>query len=298
MSIIVGHMSLSRTSARFVFLGAALVVCAVSIFFVSSGFGRERKLRVVFFAVGQGDSIFIESPSGTQVLVDGGPDSSVLRGLSHELGFFDRSIDMVLATHEDKDHVGGLPEVFRRYRVGMLVRTENQGESTAAHLIDTLPTLQGSHTVYARRGQKFDLGDGVALTILFPDRDPTGWESNTSSIVARLTYGDLEFLLTGDSPQGIEKYLVGLDSTVLSSDVLKLGHHGSRTSSSHEFLSAVHPTYAIVSAGKHNRYGHPHKEAIDSAQAEGATVLNTATEGSIAFETDGVTLERATGWWR
>lgn len=280
-----------RVSARLLILGVLGSICTLCFVVLFVQQTDTNNLRVVFFDVGQGDAIFIESPSGKQMLVDGGPDSSVLRALSRELGFFDRNIDVVLATHEDKDHVGGLPEVFRRYHVGMLVRTENQGESMAAHTIDTLSVSEGSVIEYARRDMRIDLGGGVFLTILFPDRDPSLLESNTASIVARLTYGDTDFLLTGDSPQSIEQYLVS-SNIDLASDVLKVGHHGSRTSSSWVFLEAVRPQYAIVSAGFQNRYGHPHKEVVDALSAIGATLLNTAEEGSITFESDGVVVTR------
>ncbi len=249
-------------------------------------------LHVSFFDVGQGDAILIESPNGTTVLVDAGPDASVLRELSSRLGFFDRSIDAVLLTHEDRDHVGGMPEVFARYDVGAFIRTENQGASKEADQVDERAAMEGSRIVYARRSMIFDLGDGVALQILFPVTDPTDLESNTSSIVARLVYGESEFLLTGDSPESIEHYLVATNPSLLSSDVLKAGHHGSRTSTSQEFVEAVDPQYAIISAGKDNRYGHPHAEVLRALDAHGVEVLSTAEEGTITFASDGHNLWR------
>ncbi len=276
-------------------LAILFTVALVAIFTLTLSFYRapaSEKLRVVFFDIGQGDAIFIESPTGAQVLVDAGPGRRVVRRLSRELGFWDRTIDMVVMTHEDADHAGGMSEVFRRYEVGTFVRTENQGESFVADAVDNFQVTEGSEIINARRGMAFDLGGGTLLTVLFPNHDPTMLDSNTSSIVARLTYGETEFLLTGDSPTNIEEYLVSLDPSVLKSDVLKLGHHGSRTSSSAVFLDAVHPEYAIVSAGKDNRYGHPHKEVTDLLKERNIPFLNTAEEGSIAFESDGVTLTR------
>jgi competence protein ComEC len=249
-------------------------------------------LRVVFFDVGQGDSIFIESPTGKQVLVDSGPDGTVLKRLGREMGYFDRSLDMVIATHEDKDHVGGLPDVFNQYQVGTFVRTENEGESSEARIVDELSKREGSEVIYARRGMTFDLGASTTLEILFPDRDPSMLESNTSSIVARLVYGESSFLLTGDSPDEIEEHLVYSDAKGLESDVLKLGHHGSRTSSSELFLRAVQPQYAIISAGKDNRYGHPHSDVVARLASLHITGLNTKDEGSIVFESNGENMIR------
>lgn len=258
----------------------------------SLGRANEGKLEVVFFDVGQGDAIFIETPSGKQVLIDGGPDRNVLRRLAGEMGYWDRTLDMVIATHEDKDHVGGLPDVFNRYAVGIFVRTENQGESLEANIIDDLSKREGSEIVFARRGMEFELGASTTLEILFPDRDPTMLESNTSSIVARLVYGESEFLLTGDSPKSVEEYLVLLNREGLQSDVLKLGHHGSRTSTSELFLTAVNPSYAVVSSGKDNRYGHPHKEVTELLEKLNIPMLNTADEGNVVFVTEGKEIVR------
>jgi competence protein ComEC len=145
--------------------------------------------------------------------------------------------------------------------------------------------------ILARSGMEVDLGDGAVLQILFPDRDPSGMETNTSSIVARLVYGQNEFLLTGDSPKAIEEYITKFQGQSLESDVLKAGHHGSKTSSSQAFVSAVSPEYAVISVGKDNRYGHPNQETLDTFTNFGAKILRTDLSGRIVFESDGVNLE-------
>jgi competence protein ComEC len=262
---------------------------------ITNRFSLEREgdgttLKVTFFDVGQGDSIFIESPTGTQVLIDGGPDGTVLRRLANQMGYWDRTLDMVVATHEDKDHVGGLPDVFNNYRVGTFLRTENQGESAEAHIIDQLSLREGSEIINARRGTEYDLGASTTLTVLFPDTDPSMLDSNTSSIVLKLVYGTTTFLFTGDSPQNIEGHLAFMDPDGIKSTVLKLGHHGSKTSTSEYFLSKVRPEYAIVSAGKCNRYGHPHKEVVERLNARDIQIFNTADVGTVTFTSDGVRL--------
>lgn len=264
-------------------LGVALVLAPSLI----GARGGEPVLRVVFFDVGQGDAIYIESPTGVQVLIDGGPDRSVLAGLGREMGFRDRTLDLIVATHEDLDHVGGLIDVFERYEVATFLRTENQGESGAADVLDSVSEAEGAEIIFARRGMRFDLGGGAALDVLFPDRDPSFLESNTASIVARLSYGDIDFLFTGDAPQSIEDHLVVLDRAGLESEVLKAGHHGSRTSTGALFLAAVRPAYAVISAGRDNRYGHPHPEVLDTLATYGVNARSTAEEGDIIFETDG-----------
>jgi competence protein ComEC len=251
---------------------------------------NTTNLQVHFLDVGQGDAIFIETPNGTQVLIDGGRDVSVLRELSKVMGFFDRTIDMVIATHPDSDHVGGLVDVLKRYDVATIMSTENEGDSPASAAFDTARVREDSEYIYARRGQVYDLGDGIVLEVLFPETNPKDLESNTASIVAQLRYKETAFMLTGDSPKSIEEYLVLTYGDQLESDVLKVGHHGSRTSTSLLFLDEVSPTFAVVSAEKNSRYGHPHVEVTDALFNAAVTAFNTADEGTVTFLSDGATV--------
>lgn len=244
-------------------------------------------LCVTFLDVGQGDAIFIQSPAGIQMLIDAGRDQSVLRELAAIMGFFDRDVDYALITHPDADHISGFPELFARYDIGAVIRTENTSDTAIWRATERAVTEEGSEVYFARRGQRYDLGAGVVLEILFPDTDPTTMESNTASIVARLTYGDTAFMLTGDAPKVIEEYLVLVEGEHLKSDVLKVGHHGSRTSTSELFLEEVRPSHAVISAGKDNSYGHPHLEVTDLLFNSQIETLNTAESGRIVFWSDG-----------
>ncbi len=251
-------------------------------------------LEVHFLNVGQGDATFIEAPGGTQVLIDGGPDTSVLRELGDVMGFFDREIDLVVATHPDMDHIGGLVDVLTRYDVKAILITDNKNDTPVAEAFLDAVSKEGATILYARSGQILDLGSGASgsttLTILFPDRTVRDLESNTSSIVARLSYGSTDFMLTGDSPIAIEEYLVSLFGVGLESEVLKAGHHGSHTSTAATFVAAVDSEYAVVSSGKDNRYGHPHREVIEILTNAGAVIHNTAEQGRVTFVTDGQTV--------
>ena len=280
-------------------LKAPLITAVISLFVLSwyalgSGSSPEELLTVTFLDVGQGDATLIESPSGTQVLIDGGKPGSLIAPLSRALGFFDRDLDMVVATHPDMDHVGGLIDVLERYEIGTIVMTENVKETPAFNAFLDAVEAEGANIIYARRGQVYDLGLGpvgsTTLAVLFPDRDVSGMESNDSSIVSRLVYGESEYLLTGDSPIEVEEYLVDLGASTLRSDVLKAGHHGSRTSTAETFVSVVDPDVAIISVGKGNQYGHPHQEVMDRFAAHGVETKNTADEGDIVSESDGATL--------
>ncbi len=249
------------------------------------------KLKVAFLDVGQGDAILIEGPNGNQILIDGGSGRQVLRALGRELPFYDRTINLVIATHPDADHIGGLPFVFDRYRV--LGIMDNGQTETAEDFVwfDKGAKKETPTRLKARGGQTVDLGNGAKLEILFPLRDMTGLETNRASIIVRLVYGANEFLLTGDAPQEIETYLVEKYGPQLQSDVLKLGHHGSRTSSGQNFLSTIKPQYAVISAGRDNRYGHPHQEVLVRLKEMNIFTTNTAKQGTIEFISDGKTLE-------
>lgn len=252
------------------------------------------ELRVTFLDIGQGDSIFIQTPSGVQMLIDGGKSRAVIRQLARVMPFFDRSIDIVLGTHPDADHIGGLPDVLKRYRATLLVQSsvlDPEGVDSAAFDRAIAQEMEdGAVRIVAERGQVIDLGGGVMFEILFPDRDVAHVETNTGSIVGRLVYGDTAFMLTGDSPKDVEEYLVQLDGENLHANVLKAGHHGSRTSSSLQFVGFVSPEYAVFSRGCDNTYGHPHEEVIAIMERFGISALDTCTDGAITFVSDGKTL--------
>ena len=247
-------------------------------------------LEVHFLDVGQGDAIFIESPTGVQLLVDGGPDAGVLTEIGKQMSFFDRSIDMVMATHPDTDHIGGLSDVLARYTISAVLRTENESDTSAATAFTKAVAAEAASVIYARRGQRFDLGGGATLEVLFPETNPKDFESNTASIVVQLRYGETEVMLTGDSPKSIEEYLVSTQGEHLQSDILKAGHHGSRTSTSELFLATVDPQFAVISTKKNSRYGHPHVEVTDALFNAGVETHSTAEEGTITFKSDGRTL--------
>lgn len=251
---------------------------------------EQHVLAVTFLNVGQGDSILIETPSGKQILVDGGPDRSVLRELPKVIGPLDRSLDLIVETHPDKDHIAGLTDVFERYEVGAFLSPGIPNDTSYTKTLERAAESEpGVVRVEARRGMRLHLGNGAYADVLYPDRDVDGVETNTGSVVLRVVYGETEFMLTGDAPTNVERWLVSLDGEALQSDVLKAGHHGSRTSTDEEWLREVSPSYVVISAGLNNSYGHPHTEVVSRIQDFGATLLST-TNGSIRFLSDGKAL--------
>jgi len=248
-------------------------------------------LVVSFFNVGQGDAIFIEAPNGKQVLVDAGPDTSVVYELGSTMSFWDRTIDIIIPTHADKDHIGGFPEVLNRYKI--LAVYDSQSSSTTAIYEEYNKEITEEESTIKKATSEdtiiLDQEHGLYIRVLFPEGDVSSLERNDASTVLQLVYGDIEFMLTGDAGTMVEEYLVYLYGEGLSSEVLKAGHHGSKTSTSEKFLSVVDPDYVVISAGEDNRYGHPHQEVVDLILASGAEMFETKN-GTIQFFTDGVEL--------
>ncbi len=272
-----------------------IVVCAVAVVFIWSPLlvRSQDVLTVSFLDVGQGDAVFIESPTGRQVLIDGGrTDRAVLRELGEVMPWNDRTIDVVMPTHPDADHVGGLIDVLDRYQISYVIQSSVQGDTDLWRTLEDAIEREGSVNSVAVRGQIIDIGGSAYLQILFPDRDVSGLETNTGSVVVKLVYGNTSFMLTGDSPIAIEKYLVSLDGEKLKSEVLKAGHHGSKTSSSAEFLRDVNPDYGVFSRGCDNTYGHPHKEVVDLFTRLNIKTFDTCADGRVTFVSDGTTVEK------
>lgn len=249
-------------------------------------------LHVSVLDVGQGDAIFIEGPTGIQMLIDGGPDRSVLRLLPREMGIFDRTIDVVAPTHPHKDHIAGLPDVFERYRVSYFLSSGANEENLAAEgLMHAVSEESGVRALIARRGMRIHLGDGAYADILYPDRDVSQGDTNDGSLVMRVVYGSTSFMLTGDASSNVETYILSQDlDGRIPTTVLKAGHHGSKYSSSDAWLSALSPQVVAISAGKDNSYGHPHPEMLARIRAQDATVLTTIDRGTLHFISDGSTV--------
>lgn len=264
-----------------------LVFLAFIIF--STDFHENRKgiLKFVVLNIGQGDALYIESPTGTQVLVDGGPDKSLMKEISNILPWYDRHIDMLVVTNPDKDHYEGFIPLMNKYSVDVVLEPGTTNKYAEYGVLEKEIADKKIPEIIARRGQRIDLGGGAYLQILFPDRDVSGLSSNDGSIVMKLVYGDTSVMLQGDSTAAIEHYLSGMDGTNLHSTILKAGHHGSRTSSIEEYVALIDPKWTVISSGIDNSYGHPHKETLDTMQKLHIFTLDTCNNGDIIFESDG-----------
>ena len=274
-------------------LAAALlfVIVALALLFAAGGFGKsgEKSLEVYFVDVGQGDCVFLRSPSGKTMLIDCGEDTSYRSVFRFLKGKFVNKIDVVIATHAHSDHIGGMSRVLSRFKVGKVYLPEMASESEPyISMIDkihsrSIPFAYAS--VQDTPEIKWD--DEVFVKVLAPFKgvDTT---LNNSSIVLKITYGDVSVLLTGDAEHESEELqLDRWSDDELRADVIKLAHHGSATSTSERYLLAVNPRLAFVSLDYENSYGYPSEEVMHLLEKYGIPLNRTDTMGTLCLKTDG-----------
>jgi competence protein ComEC len=234
------------------------------------------------FDVGQGDGILISS-GGYQIVVDGGPDGSILSHLGNTMPFFDRTIELLVLSHPDMDHIGGFPELIRRYRIGSVLFTGVDKAQPRYEEFLGLLAEERARIIVADPTKDVVVGN-IVLDVLWPPPEYFGvpmQEVNENSVAVRVRGPNgTTILLTGDMGEKEESEMLqaGVD---VSADILKVAHHGSRTSSSTGFLLAVRPSLALVSAGRDNSFGHPHADVMTRFAALGIPVRATNDEGTI-----------------
>ena len=253
---------------------------------------QQRFLEVTFFDVGQGDAIFIETPQGHQILVDGGPSSAILQKLAKEMPFYDRTIDLIILTHPEKDHLSGLLDVLKSYKVQNILWTGVIRETPEFKEWENLIKKENANIRIAKAGKKIIFPakkESAYFEVLYPFEDLEGIflnDSNDTSIVCRLVFGKKSFLLTGDITKKVEQELLTKEDFLLDSDILKISHHASKTSTSEKFVEAVSPLLAAIQVGKNN-YGHPTPEILAVLQKFGIETLITKEVGDIKIISDG-----------
>ena len=278
------------------FLFLFFIICTILLIQIFYQTNQQKFLKIVFLKVGQGDAIFIETPNGFQTLIDAGPNSTVVRSLSEFLPFHDRSIDLLIATHSDADHVAGFVDIINRFKIksfGQNSVFDSDGLNTE---INNLIKTQKIDKYFLHAGNKIILDDeeNIYIEIIWPPKDLIEKDNNDNSVVTRIVYGDTKIMLTGDASVEVEEKLL---KNNLQSNILKAGHHGSRTATSLEFLNVVSPEYIIMSAGEGNKFGHPHQDVLnrintfkENLQPQKTKILETYVLGSIEFRSDGQTI--------
>lgn len=256
-----------------------------------ANFKNEEELLVYYFDVGQGDSAFIDLPNGNQVLIDAGKGEKVLKELEKVLPIWDKHINILILSHGDLDHIGGFFDVLESYEVDYIIRAQTFIDSK--YEIELLEKAKKLGIEIKELG----LGDKIILdqyrNIYFEIYSPTKenlLDENDTSLVIELVYGENEFLFTGDATIETELKLIQNFPEKINSDVLKVGHHGSKTSTSQLFLEKVSPDFSILSYGE-NSYGHPNSEVLSKLENSGGQIFKTKERATIVARLDGINLE-------
>lgn len=245
---------------------------------------EDGKLHLVFCNVGQGDAIFIRTPKGGDLIIDGGPDDQILNCLGRHMPFWDRQLEMAILTHPQADHLVGLTSIIKSYSL-MLFASSVLGEETEG-LKELKRQIKRKkiETITVKQGDRFATKDGILLQVLWPAfAGASTGEPNDLSVVSLLSYGEFKILLTGDAGAQISNQIENMPNV----DVLKIPHHGSQTSLDEQFLNKVKPRLAIISVGKNNSYGHPAPETIKILSDKEIKILRTDEDGEIEIITDG-----------
>jgi len=247
-------------------------------------FWPDKQVHLVSCDIGQGDA-YLVSKGFTQILVDGGKNEQILNCLDQFIPYWDRQIEIVIASHDDHDHVGGLTEVMKHYKVNNLIWNGKDSNSQDWKIIQLEADQQGTKVRKAYEGNL--LINKLKLDFIWPQKQPSSnVEDNQASIVTRFSYEDFSVMFTGDIDTLTEEKLVsgsvGLDSTVL-----KVSHHGSRYATSDKWLELVNPKIALIGVGK-NSYGHPSEDVLSKLNSAGVTIYRTDKDGSVEISSDGV----------
>jgi len=250
---------------------------------------KPEFLEVNFFDI-PGEAILVQTPERNQILIDGGLDSKILEKLSKEIPFWDREIELLILTHPDIDHLGGLLEVLKRYRVKNIIWTGIVKKGTGYEEWKKLIEKEKAKIEIAKAGKRVFCQDCQwEFKIFSPLLSLEGIEfkeSNDTSVGGKFIFSKTSFLFTGDLSQTAEEKVLTRDFS-LKSEILKVAHHGSKTSTSEKFLEKVSPQIAIICVDKNNKHGHPHQEVLDRLRKNGVKILRTDLNGDIKIISDG-----------
>ena len=275
-----------------VVLALLIIVFVLSLFSFSFA-ATQKTLTVSFIDVGQGDSILIQTPQGKNILIDSGPNTaeSVVLGYLESKGI--KKLDAIVATHPHEDHIGNMDAVIQNFAVSKVYAPNVTTNTKAFESFLLAVKSKGLKLTIPEVGQDISPDSKVKIIVLSPTKKDKYEDLNDYSIVLKVEYGKTSFLLMGDATTNIEEEILHGSKLrqYLKSDVLKVGHHGSKYSSSSTFLSTVKPKYAVISVGKDNSYGHPAAITLSKLKSIGAEILRTDEQGTITITSDGQTIK-------
>jgi len=244
---------------------------------------QDKKFHLKVYDVGQGDAIFIKSPKGFNILIDGGPSQSVIGYLSKDISFYSRKIDLLILTHPQAGHMTGLLEVVKRYQIKTLWISAAKVDTRIYQ--DWIKLIEEKNINYrvVYQGEKTIFPDGTKVEILWPKKDMISDDINSYSVVTLVSYGEFNALLAGDADKPNQPYT----SSENHVEVFKVPHHGSRASINKSFVTTISPEVSIISVGKNMQYGHPNPQVIKFLEQTGSKVYRTDKNGTVEIVSDG-----------
>ncbi len=245
---------------------------------------KSENLEVYFLDVGQGDAILIKTPQGQNIVIDGGPDNLLLYELGQALPWWDRTIDYLVISHYHADHYMGFPELLKKYKVKNVLVTAHEPNDLLYLIWQEALSDYNLNPKIVKVGERFVIDSDLSWQVLLADDSHEDFNDN--SLVLRLSYKETDFLFMGDLPIAGEEKLLSLGFD-LRSEVLKVGHHGSKYSSGEAFLAAVEPRVCVIQSGIDNKFSHPHPEAIERFKQIGCSIEDTQNKGTFKVISDG-----------
>ncbi len=276
---------MQRAKAIKILIFVPLFLIIIFIIFWFLIISKEKPLKLIMLNIGQGDAIYIQTPNGNNMLIDSGRDRTILYEISNVMPLNKKSIDIIEISNPDLDHIGGFPFIMQKYEIKKILSPGvNHNSLDSYNEIQKIAEQEKIEVLRPKSGTKIilDTKNNVTYTILWPEGNVHEWEVNAGSMVGLLEYHGHKILLTGDAPKEVEdQIIIKYKNSLENIDILKVGHHGSKTSTGENLLKVTNPKYALISAGENNRYGHPHPEVTDRLKKFKVKALTTIDSGQI-----------------
>lgn len=264
------------------FISFLVLLLIIGIFLIKT---KEKPLEITMLDIGQGDAIYIQTPNGNNMLIDAGRDRTVMHELGDIMPINKKTIDFIEVSNPDLDHIGGFPFVMEKYKVREILSPGTKHDSLDSYkAIEKIAKEDKIPVIRPKTGQIITIDNKSSITykILWPEGNVNNWEVNAGSMVGLLEYSGHKILFTGDAPKEVEDQIIlKYGASLKDVDILKVGHHGSKTSTGEALTMLARPKYSIISVGLNNRYGHPHQETLDTLNLVHSKILITANDGRI-----------------